>query len=493
MNVPSPEISSVSESEQTDALGASQPAPAQPVDLLVVGRGALARRVARLAAELGAHPVHLTPTLPGEPSPPAVDFPTLWRLACQHTQQPLDWPAMLTRARSVGVSPDSDARLAWPELSGPARFLAPDTIECGGRAIVFRRAVLAAGWSPEPLDAPGADECQYLTEDTLERLAELPTALAIIGAGPRACQWAQVFARLGSRVHLICPAGELLPHQPPEIAALLHAQLVSENVGLHLDTVPPLLERMGARKAVLLGVGDQQRKLLVDEVLYFGPHRSELATLDLFAAGIETRDDDQVLFDDTLRTTNPHVFLAGPLAPGEPLRFVDRSARVAMANARARIGWWPWAARLRLDLVPRCIHTQPQLVAVGLDPAAAAERPLQFGIYRADLHEEVLADEARPAAPGHLQLVLDRRSGLVAGATIVAHQAQPWLVPLAILMSRRLPLSALSDVFVCDASVLEPLELIARQAEADRRALYGQGWTAAFRARWSALRDLAGR
>jgi pyruvate/2-oxoglutarate dehydrogenase complex dihydrolipoamide dehydrogenase (E3) component len=375
----------------------------------------------------------------------------------------LDWPEIIRQSR-VGVEENLAGNVARPPIpvvEGSVRFTGPERIELDGRLVRFRRAVLAVERATPPLESPGADECEYLTEATLERMPGVPATLAIVGAGAEACSWAQVFHRLGSQVHLICPGGRLLPDKDPEIAELLQSQLTAEGIRLHLDAAPPTFARMGHRKAVLLGVGDEQRKLLVDEVLYLGPQRIVLAGLDLEAAGVAV-EGGQVRVNAALRTSNRRIFVAAPPDDVLPWCVGDLVARIAVANAALRFCVWPWSARLCLDLAPRTVHTRLQAIQVGLKPARAAAQPDRFAIYRAELSP----------GPGLLKLVLTRGSGRVAGATIVAPSAEAWLAPLAILMAGRIPLRLVADLAVCDSSLLEPLLRIAAQAAGDR-----PGWS----------------
>lgn len=444
---------------------ASAVEPAGRIGLLVLGRGPAARCVARVGLERGADVQWVRPCSSRAETPSPVHFPTLWRLVRPQGTPP-DWQETLRCARlaSEPALSDGAVELAAPVAQGEGRFVAPDRLELGGRSIRFRRAIVVPERATPPLESPGAEQVGYWTEETLDDMQAVPATLAIVGSGVEACQWAQVFRQLGSQVHLVCPGGRLLPQEQPEIASLLQTQLGADQIRLHLDTAPPTFERMGNRKAVLLGVGEQQRKLLVDEVLHFGTKRYCLDGLGLPSANVEF-DDDGIRGGVALGTSNRRVFVVNPLDDYSPLA-VDLTARVAVHNALVR-----WGCRLlfrKMDLLPRCLHTRPAVTEFGLRPSAAPSA--RYAVYRTDLGPWSVkspACESGPTGPRFVELVIERRSGRVAGVTIVAQPDAPWLAPLALLIERRLPLETLAGLARYDPC-WEPLMRIARLAEADR-------------------------
>ena len=70
-----------------------------------------------------------------------------------------------------------------------------------------------------PIDGLLAGE--YLTNETVFSLTELPPRLVVIGGGPLGCELAQAFRRLGSEVDLVSTAETLMPRDAPEARELI--------------------------------------------------------------------------------------------------------------------------------------------------------------------------------------------------------------------------------------------------------------------------------
>ncbi len=101
-----------------------------------------------------------------------------------------------------------------------------------GRAVAFRRAIVATGSRPRA--RPGV-----LTTDDIWGLEALPERLLVLGGGATGCELAQAFARLGSLVTLAETPPRLLPHEDPDAGALLAARLRAEGVDVRLAQTAP--------------------------------------------------------------------------------------------------------------------------------------------------------------------------------------------------------------------------------------------------------------
>src|SRR5438132_958782 len=95
-------------------------------------------------------------------------------------------------------------------------------------------AGLATGSSPFVPSIDGLQTGEYLTNESVFSLTELPSRLVVIGGGPLACELAQAFRRLGSEVDLVDPTETLLPRDEPKAGELLRRRF--EREGLRFRT-----------------------------------------------------------------------------------------------------------------------------------------------------------------------------------------------------------------------------------------------------------------
>ena len=71
---------------------------------------------------------------------------------------------------------------------GHTRFTAPNIVEVDGRQLRFRKAVIATGSDPLVPPIDGLQTGEYLTNESVFSLTELPARLVVIGGGPVGCE-----------------------------------------------------------------------------------------------------------------------------------------------------------------------------------------------------------------------------------------------------------------------------------------------------------------
>lgn len=93
-------------------------------------------------------------------------------------------------------------------------------VEVDGTSIPAAKIIIATGARPAVPAIPGIETVPYLTSTTALDLQELPRSLLVIGGGYVGAELAQMFARAGVEVTLVCRS-RLLPQAEPEIGAAL--------------------------------------------------------------------------------------------------------------------------------------------------------------------------------------------------------------------------------------------------------------------------------
>ena len=85
-----------------------------------------------------------------------------------------------------------------------------------------------------PID--GIDTVDYLTNESLFEIDNLPDKLIIVGGGPIGSEMSQAFVRLGTKVDVVDMAPGILRNDDPELTSILKETLESEGVTYHLGS-----------------------------------------------------------------------------------------------------------------------------------------------------------------------------------------------------------------------------------------------------------------
>lgn len=357
-----------------------------------------------------------------------------------------DFPFVMERMRRLraSISPnDSAARyrsLGVDVFFGQARFASRDTIQVGKQTLRFKKAVIATGARASKPSIRGIDEVSYLTNETVFSLTELPSRLAVIGAGPIGCELAQAFARFGSQVYLVEAMHGILPHEDPDAAELVRQSMLRDGVQLLCcgQELGVRSSHDGRQKHLTVDSHGQHYDIAVDQILVGVGRTPNTDGLDLERAGV-AYDQRGVTVDDRLRTSNPRVFAAGDVCS----RYKFTHAADAMARLVLQNALFFGRARLSALTIPWCTYTDPEVAHVGLYPHEAEaqgiatvtlEQPLQH-VDRAILDGE---------DHGFVRVLVKQGTDQILGATIVASHAGDMISELTLAMVGRLGLSTIA-------------------------------------------------
>src|SRR5919106_307919 len=136
-------------------------------------------------------------------------------------------------------------------IEGPAR-LAPEGVRANGELLSVGKTIVTTGASAARPSIPGIEDIGYLTSTTALDLQVLPRSMLVIGGGYIGCGLAQLFARAGVRVTLVCRS-RLLPEGEPEISDALADYLREE--GIDVRTGVAYRQIRGTGNGVVLDVG----------------------------------------------------------------------------------------------------------------------------------------------------------------------------------------------------------------------------------------------
>ena len=342
---------------------------------------------------------------------------------------------------------------------GHTRFTAPNIVDVDGRELRFRKAVIATGSDPFVPPIDGLKTGEYLTNESVFSLTELPARLVVIGGGPVGCELAQAFRRLGSEVDLISHTETLMPRDEPEASELIRSRFEQEGLRLHLGY--KAVRADGGRLTVQGPAGT--RELPYDALLLGAGRKPNVEQLGLEAAGVRFRSDGAEV-DEYLHTSNPDIYAAGDVA------FPQKFTHAAMATARLCVANALDGAnrRARELVIPHCTYTDPEVAQVGLTLRQARDEGIAIDEYRLALTkvERAFIDGEEE---GFAAIYTRRGSGEIVGATLVAAHAGEIISELTLAMTHKVPLEVLAETVHCYPTQAEVFQRVALQYASGRK------------------------
>ncbi len=323
-------------------------------------------------------------------------------------------------------------------LRHAARFVNSREVEAGGVRVRARRFVVATGSRPMVPPIPGLDGVDFLTNETVFGLTQLPAHLIVIGGGPIGCELGQAFRLLGARVSIV-EMGGILPKDDPELVAVLRNRLRADGIELHEGAKVVAVERSGAEVAVRIERDGENLTIAGSTLLLAAGRAPALDDLGLEAAGVD-RDRGGLVVDRRLRTSNPRVYGAGDAAGGPHFtHMAGYHAGIVIKNVLFRL-----PAKVDIRALPWVTYTAPELAQVGLTEEAARQAHGEVRILRWPFAENDRAQAERHGSG--LVKAITTPGGKILGASIVGSQAGELIQPWVLAISQGLKVGALAQM-----------------------------------------------
>ena len=367
----------------------------------------------------------------------------------------IDVAAALARRDATTSSWDDEGQVPWLDskeitlLRGTGRLDGERRVtvtERDGGATSYVAAVavvLAVGTSAAIPPIPGLRESAPWDNRNVTATKEVPRRLLVLGGGAIGVEMAQAMRRLGSdEVTIVEGLDRLVPREEPFAGEELAAALIGEGIDVITGVALTAVQRDGGDGPITATLADG-RSIVADEILVAVGRRAATADLGLDTVGLEPGKPIPV--DDQLRASG---------VPGGWLYAVGdgngRALLTHMGKYQARIAGDVILGRdvgagafADHDAVPRVTFTDPQIAAVGPTEADARAAGHDVRTVQVPLSSVAGAYTLGDGVTGTAQLVVERATGVVLGATFTGPGVGELLHAATVAIVGRVPVERL--------------------------------------------------
>ncbi|HLN47628.1 MAG TPA: dihydrolipoyl dehydrogenase [Magnetospirillaceae bacterium] len=375
----------------------------------------------------------------------------------------INFAKMMSRKEDIVVKQRSGVEAACKrkkvEVVHGQGTVAADAVVVNGTRYPFDLLIVATGTEAAGLPMLDMKQPAVITSNGVLRLESIPKQLLVIGGGVVGCEFASLFAALGSEVTIV----EILPRL---LATSIDArtagqfQKIIEKDGVHVLTGRSVKEILQYRRDGLVAQLDDGTKIDADKLLVSVGRLPQTRDIGLEGAGVKIDGRGYVETDDYLRTANPKIFAVGDCRGGLQLAHKasaegGRATENALDHDPMPMDW---------SVIPSCIYTHPEIASVGLnaDTAKEAGHEVKLGTARVIGNGKALA-EGDP--DGYVQIVTDAKTDRILGATLIGIHAVELVHEIAVAMSDALTMDELGSVIHAHPTVSELVMDAAQQGE----------------------------
>lgn len=342
-----------------------------------------------------------------------------------------------------------------------AASLVEGGVKVGARIILAPKIIIATGGRPALPPIPGIHDVPTLDSTSLLALDTLPESLVFLGAGHVGTELAQMMARMGVKVSLVCRT-RLLPQAEPEVSDMLAKTFRDEGITLHCGVTYVACRRDREQTVLCVEEGGRRKELAADHLVVTAGRSPNIEGLGLADMGIRTDRRGAVIVGDDMATTRPGVFAAGDVTNRDQLVYMAAyGAKLAARNAV--LGG---AERYDNSAMPWVVFTDPQVAGAGLTEAQAIASGHRIKTSVLSLENLPRALAARDTR-GVIKLVADAESDRLLGGVIAAPEGSDCVQTLAMALKFGMTTRALGATIFPYLTTVEGLKLAAQTFDRD--------------------------
>lgn len=248
-------------------------------------------------------------------------------------------------------------------VEGRVVFISPNGVEVNGQKYQAKKFIIAAGSTATVPPIENIQEVGYLTHIEALKLKQQPKELIVVGAGPLGLEFAQMYARFGTKVTILQRNVSIFPPAERELTDRLSEILTKEGITIKTNVQVKSARKEGSKKVLAYTVGDKQEEVSADEILLATGKTPNTQNLGLDKAGVELNEKQTIKVNPQFQTSQQHIYAVGDVI-NLPIRQEPTAGREgtlaaenALSNAQNSIDY---------NAVPWTIFTDPQLAGVGL-------------------------------------------------------------------------------------------------------------------------------
>jgi len=225
--------------------------------------------------------------------------------------------------------------------------------------------IVATGSRAVELPVAPFDHEAILSSDDAVMADELPQSVIVVGGGYIGVEFASMYASCGVEVTIVEMLDSLLPGTDEDCAREVTRSLKKARARVLTGVTVERVSKDGGVRARL----SDGSELTADRMLVCVGRRPCCEGLKVQRAGVEIGDNGQIVTNEHMQTSAPHIYAAGDVV-GPPMlaHVASQEGLVAAAHATGSL-----TAAMDYRAVPSCVFASLEVASVGMTERDARE------------------------------------------------------------------------------------------------------------------------
>lgn len=282
----------------------------------------------------------------------------------------------------------------------------------------------------------------------------LPKRLAIIGGGYIGLEFSSMYARYGSEVHVFEHGDRLVKREDEDVAKAIQEVLEKQGVQFHFHVSVKAVHNEDEQVVVTCKDKDNKEiSEMYDTVLLATGRKANTEALRLEKAGVDVDARGNVVVNEHLQTSVPHIYAMGDVKGGLQFTYISLDDYRIVKDHVLKEGKRTIYNR---GNIAYSVFISPTFSRVGLSAQEAIEAGYSIKVAQ-------LPAAAIPRAnvdgqvEGMMKAIIDTKTDLLLGCVLFNAHSEEMINFIALAMDQGLPYQAIRDHVFTHPSMLEAL------------------------------------
>ncbi|MBU6447033.1 MAG: FAD-dependent oxidoreductase, partial [Verrucomicrobia bacterium] len=290
------------------------------------------------------------------------------------------------------------------------------------------------------------DHKRILNSTSILELTEAPKRLAIVGGGYIGCEFASLFAELGTKVTILEALPTILTAQGTQIAQFMTKTFTSKGIDILTNVKVVQIQNQGHQVQITLEGG---KTLDADYALVSIGRKVYTEGLALEKAGLKTTERGVLETDEHMETEVKGIFAIGDVTGKWMLAHVASHQGVVAADCASGL-----ETSMHYEAVPAVVFTSPEIATVGM----TLEQAQKAGLDATSGSFPFMAlgkAQASMDTEGFAQVISERKTGQILGAVVIGHEASNLIGEMALAIQNELTLDSVTETIHAHPTLAE--------------------------------------
>lgn len=345
---------------------------------------------------------------------------------------------------------------------GRACFVDSNTVRVGDEEYESEHFLICTGAATFVPPIDGIGEIEFLTNENVFELSEMPESVVILGGGPQGMEFSQIFNHFGVRTTVLQRPGRLIPQFDALLGEELRKYLSEQGISIHTNADTREVRQSDDGVELLVDIDGVRKSLTAERVMLATGVRARTGQLQAARAGIDTDEKGFVKVNEYLQTSQDHIYAAGDVTGLMPLETTAaKQGHTAVLNMFEDAG-----KMINYNHVPHAVFTSPSVASVGITEEQYMEEHGHCLATTVSLDHVEKARATRDTR-GLIRMVVVPETRVIIGVHIIGPMAADIITSATYAVTNKMTLEDIRDTVHIFPTLSEMVKKAAQSFEQD--------------------------